>query len=446
MNEALEELDVIKEGLKRGDGATYDQTKYLVSYISELESEIQRLEVWGSESHVTDLEIEIAELKSELDKRVSILEISKTQLMEERAALQQEVERLKAWSSESHVTDLEAEVEKINSALKVSLGVNEARKDYTREQRIQYEAQIEFLKAELQSRKHSSAETAEYLLESIRGRDCQIEAWKKENEMLKAELAVADSLIEERNKVLAALECEVHGQCVPGALEKVEILKAEIKELKTAPCVCPACGTEWEQSVPIICREGIVKELAEAQHSSELAKCDVEKLKGQLGQAKSEVEDWKRWCEKALKIAEESQAREMLLRKAAKRVFDGLEQGISTVPTSLAHDELRFALSYRTGPTTVSYDQGLIERAEGYANEVVRLNEKLRESQACLALLRSAAVNVVQFYGMGEFDIRIEDLRKALTIPPGPLLNAIDQVREALKRGYEYLQQCGYTE
>lgn len=44
---------------------------------------------------------------------------------------------------------------------------------------------------------------------------------------LTEELRIADKLIESRNEVLKALECPAHGQCVPGAIEKVESLTKE---------------------------------------------------------------------------------------------------------------------------------------------------------------------------------------------------------------------------
>lgn len=53
----------------------------------------------------------------------------------------------------------------------------------------------------------------------------------QENAELKAALEIADKLIEERNRVLKELECDVHGQCVPGAIEKIRELKAALLEV-----------------------------------------------------------------------------------------------------------------------------------------------------------------------------------------------------------------------
>ncbi len=56
---------------------------------------------------------------------------------------------------------------------------------------------------------------------------------------LEREADVSDKLIRERNRVLQALGCDVHGECVPGALEKVAELNTLARdrlELLTLSC------------------------------------------------------------------------------------------------------------------------------------------------------------------------------------------------------------------
>ncbi len=45
------------------------------------------------------------------------------------------------------------------------------------------------------------------------------------------QLKLSDKLIEERNRVLERLKCDVHGQCVPGALEKIDIMESRYKNV-----------------------------------------------------------------------------------------------------------------------------------------------------------------------------------------------------------------------
>jgi hypothetical protein len=45
---------------------------------------------------------------------------------------------------------------------------------------------------------------------------------RRENKSLKEEIAIDDKLIETRNRILDALPCPVHGQCVPYVLEWIE--------------------------------------------------------------------------------------------------------------------------------------------------------------------------------------------------------------------------------
>lgn len=63
-------------------------------------------------------------------------------------------------------------------------------------------------------------------------------AVKEENTALKEQLVICDKLIENRNEVLRALECPVHGECVQGALEKIAALRARLeveKKLADSP-------------------------------------------------------------------------------------------------------------------------------------------------------------------------------------------------------------------
>lgn len=49
-----------------------------------------------------------------------------------------------------------------------------------------------------------------------------------------AEIAVADKLIEERNRVLDAIPCAEHGRCVPHAIEWAERMRVEVARLRAA--------------------------------------------------------------------------------------------------------------------------------------------------------------------------------------------------------------------
>ena len=42
---------------------------------------------------------------------------------------------------------------------------------------------------------------------------------------MRAEIQVDDSLLKDRNRILAALPCPIHGPCVPYVLEQLEALK-----------------------------------------------------------------------------------------------------------------------------------------------------------------------------------------------------------------------------
>lgn len=50
---------------------------------------------------------------------------------------------------------------------------------------------------------------------------------------LYGQLEVSDKLIESRNEILRELECEVHGECVPGALDKLRDLKEAVGTMRT---------------------------------------------------------------------------------------------------------------------------------------------------------------------------------------------------------------------
>lgn len=48
------------------------------------------------------------------------------------------------------------------------------------------------------------------------------------------EISLDDKLISNRNKVLAELECPIHEECVPGAIEQIRAMKAKIKAQESA--------------------------------------------------------------------------------------------------------------------------------------------------------------------------------------------------------------------
>ncbi len=52
---------------------------------------------------------------------------------------------------------------------------------------------------------------------------------------LEEEVEITDKLLEDRNRVLDELECSVHGQCVPGALEQIRELKKTAAVLGRTP-------------------------------------------------------------------------------------------------------------------------------------------------------------------------------------------------------------------
>jgi len=56
---------------------------------------------------------------------------------------------------------------------------------------------------------------------------------ERRNGELERELKVSDKLIAERNRVLVALECDVHGPCVPGALEKIADINKRLEDSRS---------------------------------------------------------------------------------------------------------------------------------------------------------------------------------------------------------------------
>ena len=97
-----------------GDIAYYLLTDEELDEIRELETEITRLKIWGSDSHVTELEakLEAAERRAtdaltDANKAKSDMRIAQSEFIKGEA----EIARLKIWGSDSHVTDLEAKLE-----------------------------------------------------------------------------------------------------------------------------------------------------------------------------------------------------------------------------------------------------------------------------------------------------------------------------------------------
>lgn len=64
------------------------------------------------------------------------------------------------------------------------------------------------------------------------------------------EIEVADKLIEERNRVLDAFSCPVHGRCVPHALEAIDTLRTQLAAVREYMRHLPDCEAHNSGRLP----------------------------------------------------------------------------------------------------------------------------------------------------------------------------------------------------